>query len=611
MKYFKSHSFRLLSIISIVFFVVRFFIFQNEIKQIKEMYIDEKLLAANDVASTIHEKLKLSYETLRTISLLPEVRSLKQEGDVLPTSSTSAIQQLYNNIFDNIQLSEIYILSKDFDYKKINPITKKSEAPIISFDEFIINANANVNAKINKVEENIKDKPEEVEIYEYALHKEQLKFLEKQYPTNKTFTRLEVPLITGHEVITCDNTDFTKKDLAEKNNGPRNGIVLTVPRYDIQGQFNGAISAVIRTQVLQSMLPIGSYGLINMQNQNQIIKAPTKDWNDSINFLKQGQSNPNLIFSKIVPIKTMDQTPWLLWVALSDNEFYHSNNYKNAIRHFMMEMVWGIFIIVSIFLLQNRLAKNAKELESKNALLDAQKEKLEKSNLLLQVLSHDVSNTLMVIKSGVQLIKKFDTKLADPVFVEKRKDTLNKSLIAAEIAIGVLDHVKELKAIESGKLSLPLQPTSLDNVFEIASILFEDNLKIKNISLKLENKNTNQLFLCHKTSFSNSVFNNLVSNAIKFSPKDSEIIIRAELHEKQFKIFIQDFGIGIPEELYGKLFESNQSISRQGTAGEKGTGFGLTLAKSYVENYGGSLSFTSRTSGKTGTTFEIALNLAN
>jgi len=591
--------------------VVRFFIFQNEIKQIKEMYIDEKLLAANDVASTIHEKLKLSYETLRTISLLPEVRSLKQEGDVLPTSSTSAIQQLYNNIFDNIQLSEIYILSKDFDYKKINPITKKSEAPIISFDEFIINANANVNAKINKVEENIKDKPEEVEIYEYALHKEQLKFLEKQYPTNKTFTRLEVPLITGHEVITCDNTDFTKKDLAEKNNGPRNGIVLTVPRYDIQGQFNGAISAVIRTQVLQSMLPIGSYGLINMQNQNQIIKAPTKDWNDSINFLKQGQSNPNLIFSKIVPIKTMDQTPWLLWVALSDNEFYHSNNYKNAIRHFMMEMVWGIFIIVSIFLLQNRLAKNAKELESKNALLDAQKEKLEKSNLLLQVLSHDVSNTLMVIKSGVQLIKKFDTKLADPVFVEKRKDTLNKSLIAAEIAIGVLDHVKELKAIESGKLSLPLQPTSLDNVFEIASILFEDNLKIKNISLKLENKNTNQLFLCHKTSFSNSVFNNLVSNAIKFSPKDSEIIIRAELHEKQFKIFIQDFGIGIPEELYGKLFESNQSISRQGTAGEKGTGFGLTLAKSYVENYGGSLSFTSRTSGKTGTTFEIALNLAN
>ena len=607
MKYFKSTSFRLLLAISIIFFTARFFIFQNEIKQIKELYIDEKQIAANDVASTIHEKLKLSYETLRTISMLPDVRSLKHEGEVLPKSSSYAVQQLYNNIFDNIQLSEIYILSKDFNYKNISPITKRAEAPIVVFDEFITNPND----KKNKVEENTKDKIEEVEIYEYALHVKQLTFLEKQYPNNKAFSRLEVPLISGPEVITCDNTDFTKKDLQENNNAPRNGIVLTVPRYDLDGQFNGGISAVIRTKILQSMLPDGSYGLINMQNKNQINKAPTKDWNNSVTYFKKGQTNPNLIFSKIVPIKTMDQSPWVLWVALPDSEFYNSDNYRNAVRHFIMEMIWGILIILSIFLLQKRLAKNENELKSKNALLDAQKEKLKKSNLLLQVLSHDVSNTLMVIKSGVQLIKKFDTKLDDPVFVTKRKNTLDKTLIAAEIAIGVLDHVKELKAIESGRLSLPLQPTSLDNVFEIASILFEDNLKVKNISLKLENKNPDQLFLCHKTSFSNSVFNNLISNAIKFSPKDSEIIIRTELHDKQFKIFIQDFGIGIPKELSGKLFESNQSISRQGTSGEKGTGFGLSLAKSYVENYGRSLSFTSRTIGQTGTTFEIALNLAS
>ena len=229
------------------------------------------------------------------------------------------------------------------------------------FDEFITNPND----KKNKVEENTKDKIEEVEIYEYALHVKQLTFLEKQYPNNKAFSRLEVPLISGPEVITCDNTDFTKKDLQENNNAPRNGIVLTVPRYDLDGQFNGGISAVIRTKILQSMLPDGSYGLINMQNKNQINKAPTKDWNNSVTYFKKGQTTPNLIFSKIVPIKTMDQSPWVLWVALPDSEFYNSDNYRNAVRHFIMEMIWGILIILSIFLLQKRLAKNENELKSK------------------------------------------------------------------------------------------------------------------------------------------------------------------------------------------------------------------------------------------------------
>ena len=241
--------------------------------------------------------------------------------------------------------------------------------------------------------------------------------------------------------------------------------------------------------------------------------------------------------------------------------------------------------------------------------------KLERDNLLLQVLSHDVSNTLTVIRSGVTVLKRYEetpeTTPQDPSKLKKQSDITNKIKIATDSAIGVLQHVKEFKAIESGKLDLKLQDTSIEEMFNIAAVIFELNLKTKNLKLSLVNHNLNQFLLCHKTSFSNSVFNNLISNAIKFSPPDSEIIIRTELVDDQYKIFIQDFGIGIPDDLAKKLFLHNQSISRLGTNGEQGTGFGLTLAKTYIENYGGKLNFVSHTTGKTGTTFEITLKLAS
>ena len=192
----------------------------------------------------------------------------------------------------------------------------------------------------------------------------------------------------------------------------------------------------------------------------------------------------------------------------------------------------------------------------------------------------------------------------------KKLKLLEKIKIANNSAINTLEHVKELKAIENGKINLTLQPTSINDIFEIANVIFENNLKAKDIKLSLINDNAHSLFLCHTSSFSNSVFNNILSNAIKFSPSGSEIIIRAEQDKDKYKIFIQDSGIGIPDELAQKIFESQQATSRLGTNGEAGTGFGLSLAKSYIEYYGGSLTFISRTSGNTGTIFELSLKIA-
>ncbi len=343
--YLKSKSFVIVLIFAIGLFVIRFFLFQQELSQVKALYRTEQDAKVIDLSSNLEEKLKMSYETLRTISLLPGVRAIEEPGTELSPDVKSAIQQMYNNIFVNIRVSEIYVLPKDFDFMKINPKTKKPQEPLAVFDE-LITGNSEVKKEEVKTED--KNKLEEVEEFEYALHKEQLKYLAEKYPTNSSFEKLEVPMVSGPEVITCDNAEFSKEDLAKKNDNGRKGIVFTVPKYSPSGKLNGAISAVLRTNVIKALIPEKSYGLINKEARNQIIRNPSKDWLDSMKFFEEGKNNPNLIYSKVLNLKTNDKSSWHLWIAIPDSEFYQTINYKNALDHFIIEVIIAFLIILSL-----------------------------------------------------------------------------------------------------------------------------------------------------------------------------------------------------------------------------------------------------------------------
>jgi signal transduction histidine kinase len=229
-------------------------------------------------------------------------------------------------------------------------------------------------------------------------------------------------------------------------------------------------------------------------------------------------------------------------------------------------------------------------------------ETLEKDNHLLRVLSHDVSNTLTVIQARLMRFKR-----SEDLPLQERNEQIDKLLASIKLANGVLAHVKELKAIESGKIELKLEPTSIQEVFELAHVIFDDRLMEKEIVLTLQDSSNGELFLCHKNSFTNSVFNNLISNAIKFSPHGSEIMIKASSDNDTYQISIIDQGIGIPEEIAINLFNIGKATSRSGTDGESGTGFGMSIVKTYMEQYGGKLNFRSQTDGKTGTIFELLL----
>jgi signal transduction histidine kinase len=104
------------------------------------------------------------------------------------------------------------------------------------------------------------------------------------------------------------------------------------------------------------------------------------------------------------------------------------------------------------------------------------------------------------------------------------------------------------------------------------------------------------------------VFNNLISNAIKFSPEKTEIIVDIKLNGETVIVCVKDEGIGIPDHLAGKLFDMSGEAKRRGTAGEPSFGLGLGISKQIVESNNGRIWF--ENVKPQGTAFYVSLPLA-
>ena len=220
-----------------------------------------------------------------------------------------------------------------------------------------------------------------------------------------------------------------------------------------------------------------------------------------------------------------------------------------------------------------------------NTLLSEKEKMNEEISLRNRLLCHDLSNSITVIKNFSLIGQKNN----DP---EKNRKLWSKVTKAIRAQEDLVRQAKILEAISSGKHHFELEIVDIRSIIEDAIFFFEDRSKEKNIELVATIDEKNQAFhvLAEKTSLSNQVVNNIVSNAIKFSSENSKIILDVRQSKPgEIKLSISDQGIGIPEEIRNSLFSFTEKTSRLGTHGEKGTGFGMPLVKTFMDSYGGSI----------------------
>ena len=129
--------------------------------------------------------------------------------------------------------------------------------------------------------------------------------------------------------------------------------------------------------------------------------------------------------------------------------------------------------------------------------------------------------------------------------------------------------------------------------------------------IELVSEVSNDLYIHADSNLLLQVFNNLVSNAIKFTNEGGKITVSANplFDKKQIEFRVTDTGVGIKNDDIDKLFIVESKHTTTGTSGEKGSGLGLSLCKEIVEKHGGEISVESEYGS--GTTFKFSIPISS
>ncbi len=269
----------------------------------------------------------------------------------------------------------------------------------------------------------------------------------------------------------------------------------------------------------------------------------------------------------------------------------------------------GLDVLVAAFMI-TAIRINAEQKAELRKANDLTEKKSQNIQNLVVILVHDISNSLSKILGRTMVMKQKMLINDEKNIIELpmgQKDGFNKIMNAAENINQIIDNVRNLYATELGKTNIVLSKFDLLSIFNVIKENYVEKLEEKNIEFKYLASSTGIMIESNHALFTHQILGNLVSNAIKFSRLNAEILFEVQSTEKKIVIIISDNGIGIPKEMQHKLFELKGATTRAGTSGELGTGFGLPIVKAYVERLGGTILVESRCSDEystdTGTKF--------
>ena len=251
--------------------------------------------------------------------------------------------------------------------------------------------------------------------------------------------------------------------------------------------------------------------------------------------------------------------------------------------------------------------KLTEEVKTAKAQLESAKCVAEKANLakseFLSSMSHELRTPLNAILGFAQLLES-----GSPLPTDTQKASIDQILQAGWYLLELINEILDLALIESGKLSLSLEPMSLPEVLFDCQTMIETQAHKSDIRMRFPQFD----FPCFVNADPirvKQVLINLLSNAIKYNRAGGAVEVTCCINEAQrLRISVQDTGEGLSPEKIAQLFQSFNRLGQEGKAGE-GTGIGLVVSKRLVELMGGEIGMESTVG--VGSVFWIELNLAS
>lgn len=223
---------------------------------------------------------------------------------------------------------------------------------------------------------------------------------------------------------------------------------------------------------------------------------------------------------------------------------------------------------------EEEISQKNEELENLNATKDK----------FFSIIAHDLRSPFNSLLGLTELLSSGLSQMS-MIDIQPMVDSIHKS---TNSLYRLLENLLQWSQIQSGTIPFDPKPVFLQSVLHESVEVTKESAMLKEIEISLAVDEQLQVFA--DSNMLQTVLRNLISNAVKFTPKGGKITISAlSLKDRQVEISVADTGIGINQTMIANLFRIDVKTNRMGTEKEPSSGLGLLLCKEFVEKQGGQI----------------------
>lgn len=269
------------------------------------------------------------------------------------------------------------------------------------------------------------------------------------------------------------------------------------------------------------------------------------------------------------------ETPVIFFTGLSDSDTI-TRAFESGANDYIVKPIRSAEVVsrTRLHLQEHQRSKQAK------AQIDQLDQQNKSKSRFLGVASHDLRNPLVSIRGISQYLV---SERFGPLN-EEQKELVDTVVQASESMLTLVEELLDVSLIESNKDRTHLAEEDLAAIARAGAKLHSANADRKNIAI-CQKISESPILLDLDRKLISRLLDNLISNAVKFSPPKTQVTVTVDQRSDRVHLLIDDQGPGIPKDEFSRLFKEFSRTSNQPTAGESSSGIGLYVCKQIADTH--------------------------